>query len=218
MLLTPPTAVLFDWDNTLVESWDCLHSALNATLQHYEKEQLTKEEVQRRSHYSLRDSFPKVFGPHWEEAAKLFYQHYKELHLVHLYPLPQAEQVLSRLQEMDIYTGIVSNKNSAILRQEIEKLNWQPYFNKVVGSTDAAHDKPSTDVMHLALSDLPEYEPQNVWLIGDTVVDIDCARNFGCVAILFGQATMEHELPLRKAADHHFVDHASLFALLDNMK
>ena len=30
--LTRPKAVLFDWDNTLVDSWAVIHAALNETL------------------------------------------------------------------------------------------------------------------------------------------------------------------------------------------
>ncbi|MEI6986480.1 MAG: hypothetical protein WCK65_10140 [Rhodospirillaceae bacterium] len=29
---TLPLAIIFDWDNTLVDSWECLHASINVTL------------------------------------------------------------------------------------------------------------------------------------------------------------------------------------------
>jgi phosphoglycolate phosphatase len=35
--LALPKAVIFDWDNTLVDSWPVIHHALNETLEAYGK-------------------------------------------------------------------------------------------------------------------------------------------------------------------------------------
>ena len=35
--LSKPRAIVFDWDNTLVDSWPCIHTAMNATLAQIQK-------------------------------------------------------------------------------------------------------------------------------------------------------------------------------------
>ena len=57
-----PRAFLFDWDNTLVDSWPIIHDALNVTLTAFGKEPWSLDETRSRVRKSMRDSFPKLFG------------------------------------------------------------------------------------------------------------------------------------------------------------
>ena len=43
-----PRAILFDWDNTLVESWGVIHEALNLTLAAMGHAHWTREETEKR--------------------------------------------------------------------------------------------------------------------------------------------------------------------------
>ena len=53
-----PDAVLFDWDNTLVDSWPIIHAALNDTFDTFDKKRWSLSETKRKVKHSLRDSFP----------------------------------------------------------------------------------------------------------------------------------------------------------------
>jgi phosphoglycolate phosphatase len=57
-----PSAVLFDWDNTLVDSWAVIHAALNETFTAMDHPNWTREETEARVRGSLRDTFPGMFG------------------------------------------------------------------------------------------------------------------------------------------------------------
>ena len=57
-----PRAILFDWDNTLVESWGVIHEAMNLTLAAMGHPRWTREDTEARVRASLRDSFPLLFG------------------------------------------------------------------------------------------------------------------------------------------------------------
>jgi phosphoglycolate phosphatase len=70
--LRPPRAVLFDWDNTLVDNWATITEAFNATLTAMGHRPWTIEETRARVRASLRDSFPKLFGERWEEAKRIY--------------------------------------------------------------------------------------------------------------------------------------------------
>ena len=69
-----PRAIIFDWDNTLVDSWHGIRQALNATLVKFGLEPWTMDQVHARVRKSLRDSFPGLFGERWEEAGAFFYK------------------------------------------------------------------------------------------------------------------------------------------------
>ena len=70
--LRRPRAIIFDWDNTLVDSWGTIHDALNFLMAAMEKPLWTIEETRERVRLSLRDAFPALFGERWEEARQIY--------------------------------------------------------------------------------------------------------------------------------------------------
>ena len=60
--LTRPRAVVFDWDNTLIDSWHAIQDAQNYTLEAFGLQPWTLEETRQRVRGSMRDSYPTLFG------------------------------------------------------------------------------------------------------------------------------------------------------------
>ena len=67
-----PQAVLFDWDNTLVDTWPVIHEAMNTTLAAMGHPQWRMEETKDRVRLALREAFPPMFGDRWEDARDIF--------------------------------------------------------------------------------------------------------------------------------------------------
>lgn len=181
-----PTAILFDWDNTLVDNWKSIFYAINDTLLAFGLEPWSEEVAIENIQHSGRDSFPKLFGDRAQEAQKLFYKLFSEDNLQNLNPMPHAESLLELLLEKEIPTAIVSNKGGEFLRKEINHLGWGGYFQALVGAGDALRDKPAADPILLALKHLDIPVTREVWMIGDAPVDWDCALAAGCQPIAFG--------------------------------
>ncbi|MHA1537051.1 MAG: HAD family hydrolase [Alphaproteobacteria bacterium] len=181
-----PRALLFDWDNTLVDSWESIHDALNTALEAMGQAPWTRQEVRTRVRASARDSFPQLFGERWREAADIFYQRFESAHLETLRPLPGAGEMLEALARSGLYLGIVSNKRGDLLRLEAEALGWDGLFAKIVGAADVAEDKPSPVPIYHALSGSGIDAGRQVWYAGDALIDIECANRAGCIAVLVG--------------------------------
>ncbi len=81
MKLPAPKAVIFDWDNTLVDTWPVIHAALNATLKEMGHAEWTFEQTKARVRKSMRDSFPELFGDKWEKAGEIYQAQYRGMHL-----------------------------------------------------------------------------------------------------------------------------------------
>jgi phosphoglycolate phosphatase len=186
-----PKAVLFDWDNTLVDTWPVIHQALHATYEEFGLTPWTLEEVKARVRKSMRDSFPEIFGPDWQQAASRYQHHYRSRHLDMLKPLPGAEAMLLALRERGLLLGVVSNKKGGNLRTEITHLGWKPLFEGIVGSDDAARDKPYPDPVHLALEMLDLPLGPDIWFVGDSDIDLDCAARTGMTAVLYGDYVLD---------------------------
>lgn len=211
--LPRPRAILFDWDNTLVNTWPMIHRALNMTLDYMQHPQWSYERVTREVKQSMRDSFPAMFGDRWKEAASHYQQSYRSIHLDTLAALPGAEDMLRAIPE-DVFVGIVSNKMGTTLRKELAHIGWENYFEAAIGSGDAARDKPHADPVLLALKDSGISPAGDVWFIGDTGIDLEAAKVTGCTPILYGDVALAHGEYEGFPVAAHVLDHAALKALI----
>ena len=189
----PPRAVLFDWDNTLVDNFGCIQASLNAAFAAFGKPPWTLEETRERLKLSPRDALPRLFGENWQEARDIFYAAFEQRHLEHLEPLPGAASLLQALTEAGIYLGVVSNKTGPFLRREADWLGWSARFGAIVGSADAVADKPDSAPVLLALEPAGVQPGPDVWFVGDTDIDMQCARNANCIPILIDNGAMNEE-------------------------
>jgi len=205
-----PRAILFDWDNTLVDSWGTIHDALNMVMEAMERPLWSLAETRRKVRHSLRDSFPVHFGDRWEEARELYLDHFRAIHLDRLAALPGRAELLRDLAATGVYLGVVSNKTGAVLRLEAERIGWAPLFGSIVGAGDAMADKPNPAPVALALRPSGMMSGEAVWFVGDTGLDMQCARNAGCVPVFLGDDAAEDEFT-EYAPRFAFADGASLF-------
>lgn len=213
-----PRGIIFDWDNTLVDTWPTIHAALANTFNDMGLTPWTMQEVMQRVQHSMRDSFPKIFGDNWEKASGLYQSYYLATHLEKLRALPGAKEVLDFIAGKDVFVAIVSNKKGPNLRKEVEHLGWGHYFDKVVGAHDAANDKPHADPVHMAFEGSGFTAGKDIWFIGDSAIDLECAKNAGMNALFFGtNAEAAHLLERSYMGfdfSHHVKDHEELLGLL----
>lgn len=188
-----PRAIIFDWDNTLVDSWGTIHAALVETFEAMGHEPWTLEQTRVRVRYSMRESFPKLFGDRWEEAARRFYAAFERLHLECLQPLPGADDMLKTMHGAGVCLAVVSNKTGRYLRAEAQHLGWDGYFYRIVGAGDAARDKPAEDPVHMALDGTRIPAGSDVWFVGDAGIDMEIAHKTGCTPVLLGLADVSGE-------------------------
>jgi phosphoglycolate phosphatase len=197
MLLSVPKAVIFDWDNTLIDTLPILHRALNATLLEFGLEAWSFEKMKQSTHHSLKDSFPLMFGQDALKARDYFYKAYRIEKNGKLFPLPGAEGLLKLFASNGLYMAVVSNKVGNELRNEAEHLGWTSYFSSLVGSLDCLQDKPSAVCVDAALSSHGDtsLSRQDVWFVGDSLADYSCAVNSGCKPILVDKVDAQKNAP-----------------------
>ncbi len=212
-----PRALIFDWDNTLVDTWGVIHDALNTTLEAFGKTPWTMEETRIRVRKSMRDSFPGLFGDKWEDAGEVFYRRYAEIHMLKLEAVAGAEKMLNTLHSQGVILGVVSNKRGDYLRAEAGHLGWDRYFARIIGANDAERDKPAPDPIFMALEGTEIKTGPGVWFVGDADIDLHCAHSAGCYPILLrDQPPGEGEFPDHPPA-RHFSDCMALCKFVDNL-
>ena len=184
--LRQPKAIIFDWDNTLVDSWELIHESVNTTLVKYGKEPWSLDKTKINIHRSMRDTVFENFSDSWEEVSSFYRSCYSAI-MDKLQPLPDAEQSLQLTLDKGIYSTIISNKKNTFLTKEIKNLQWDKYFQATIGSGDLEQDKPSPMPVHEVLKNVDIDPGEEVWFVGDTVTDMETAYNAKCVPVFFGE-------------------------------
>jgi phosphoglycolate phosphatase len=191
-----PRAILFDWDNTLVDTWPTIVECYHDTFTTLGVAPWTASEVQARAHGSLRDVFPGLFGERAGEAERVFYETFHRIHLERLQPLPGADDLLAHCHALGCYVAVVSNKVGDNLRTELAHLGWQRWISRAVGARDCLRDKPAPDPILRALDGTGIAPDETVWMVGDTPADLKCAHAAGCLPVLVGGPEALSELYL----------------------
>jgi phosphoglycolate phosphatase len=209
--MTPPSVLLYDWDNTLVDGWAGIAAALNAVFAEFAMQPWTVADTRNRVRVSLRESFPAMFGAEWERARDIFYAALEVQHLRHVSPMPGAMDALAAGAPWP--QGVVSNKAGRYLRAEVAHLGWAGHFGAVIGAGDAVADKPDAAPILLALERLGHPPGGSVWYLGDTALDMVSARAAGVTAVLVGDASHDGGID-RARPDLHFPSALDLAARL----
>lgn len=214
---TLPKAVLFDWDNTLVDTWPVIHDAMNATLSAMDHPVWTLDETRARVRRALREAFPDLFGDRWEEAREVFYGRFREIHLERLEVCAGAEELLQILVEKGVYLGVVSNKSGDHLRREADHLGWSSYFTRLVGAMDAPKDKPAIDPVIMALDGSGLALGEHIWFVGDTRIDMECAYEATCTPVLICNSSLDEEKYANFLPKYSFSSLPALTGLVSNL-
>lgn len=184
-IVQSPIAIFFDMDGTLLDSYGHLMMAHNHVREAFGQESFTEDEFLFNLSRTTTDVYRELYGARAEEAKQILYEYINEHREKRIVPMRGANEILVFLHGQGIVLGVVSNMNPGLLRDQIESLGWTKYFGAVVGAGDATEPKPSATPLILAAERAGvEFDPQKIWMVGDTETDIGCARAAKCVAVL----------------------------------
>lgn len=181
-----PKAVFFDWDGTLADSYKCIEGAHDYALSQLG---LKSRGSGWFGHFFGKPReyiYDTIYGDQRAEAQEVFEQYLQAHHTDLIVPIEGAVEMLDWLRDRGIMLGIVTNKRKDFVAAEIAAFGWADYFVTVVGAGEAPEDKPSPQPLHLAL-ERAGYDGaiSDVWFVGDTQADLDCAQRAGAPCLFF---------------------------------
>ena len=187
----PPKAVIFDFDDTLVDSFDSRLYALEKVFRLAGIETPTAHEfmtgLSGRQLFGALDTLApgrNIEGTSLSEAYRDFYWT-REPGLISLFP--GIRPLLRDLHSSGCRLGVFTQKSREFeidgrrcgASRELDELGVASLFSVVVGFEDVARHKPDPEGVELALDRLGVL-PEHALLVGDTAADIEAARAAGC--------------------------------------
>ena len=97
---------------------------------------------------------------------------------------PGLRELLSFLKEKNVFLYVWTSRSNKSTRSSLEELDVMSHFDGVYGGDDGP-GKPAPDGISVLL---PEVNPQNVIVIGDSIGDIIGGKKFGasCIGAMWG--------------------------------
>lgn len=168
------TALLFDWDGTVVDSAQLALIAFQksfATLG-FEFHQPTYETAYSPNWYSLYERM-RLPEDKWEMADELWMQYYDEQTAL---PVEGARETLIALQGKGYRLGVVSSGSDCRVGREIEQLSLGSVFQVVVCNEHTTNKKPHPEGLETAMRRLAISPVQSCY-VGDSPEDIQMGKS-----------------------------------------
>ncbi|MCR5033830.1 MAG: HAD-IA family hydrolase [Clostridia bacterium] len=178
--------VVFDFDGTIMDTND----VIIGSWQHVYRTLRGKEgdldyilsTFGEPLEYSMETSFPEVPT---EESVKIYRDWHRERFLDMIKLFPGITEMLQEVKARGCKMGIASSRLRLTLEQGLDKYDLHKYFDAIVAVEDTENPKPAPDIV-LKTLELLDAKPENAVMVGDSRLDILCARNAGVPSVLVG--------------------------------
>ena len=178
--------ILFDFDGTvmdtnkvIIESWQHTYRTLTG---HDGNVDYILATFGEPLELSLENAFPDVPV---DESVNVYRTWHRDNFMTMIELFPGIMDLLTEIRKRGYKTGIATSRVEKTLYQGLEKYNIRKYFDAIVTVEDIANPKPEPDTVIRALQKL-DSRPENAVMVGDTRLDILCARNAGAMSVLVG--------------------------------
>jgi 2-phosphoglycolate phosphatase len=173
----PITAVLFDFDGTLADSFAAITSSTNHVRISYGLPPLPEAEVRKYVGYGLAllmaDLVP---GAPVDEAVARYRAHHATVMVAETRLMPGVAETIPELARRGYCLGVCSNKRVEFTRELVYSLGLHPFFMSVLGPDDVNQlAKPDPAMLLEGLARLKVSANEAVY-VGDMIVDVQTAK------------------------------------------
>ena len=178
--------VIFDFDGTVMNtnrvimaSWQHTYRTITG---HEGDETYILSTFGEPLELSLKNAFPHVPV---EQSVEIYRDFHRDNFGPMIKPFPGIYDMLEKVKERGYKTGIATSRVRETLEQGLEQYNMRKYFDAIVTVEEVTKHKPDPQMLLKVLKKLNS-APDRAVMLGDTLLDIICAKSAGAGAILVG--------------------------------
>ena len=195
--------ILFDLDGTLIDSTEAILESFHNSFNVHNHPHPSDEDIKALIGHPLDVMYAELGIDEtlvWDFVAT-YKEHYREISTQKTELLEFASQAVLLANEFATI-GIVTTKTGRYSKVLMEHFNLMQYFKVLIGREDVEKPKPDAEPILKALNIL-EDKNQEIWMIGDTKLDLISAKNakVNSIGVLSGYDTKE---TLQKYTDFIF--------------
>lgn len=185
------SAVIFDLDGTLVDSLEDIAAALNAAMTACGRSPAPPHRVRAWIGDGLPTLCRRAAPDADADTLSALVEHARTAYHAHVCertkPYPNVQRLLDRLKRDGTPMAVLSNKPHDLVVRVLRELGLADDFAEAFGYTGEQDKKPSPEPA-LRLAARFQVEARRVYLVGDSPVDVQTARNakMRAVAVAWG--------------------------------
>ncbi|MBO5163141.1 MAG: HAD family hydrolase [Ruminococcus sp.] len=176
---------IFDLDGTIADTIQDLADAVNHGLKQLGCPEHSVESYKQMVGNGARKlcirALPESRKSEAEKLHGLFRAYYGMHYLDNTKLYPDIKETIEKLTESGVKVAVATNKPQDVARQVVKSLLPDTEFYKVLGGCDERPKKPDPAIIREILRELPK--DNKVFMIGDSNVDIQTAKNSGLISI-----------------------------------
>jgi phosphoglycolate phosphatase len=183
--------ILFDLDGTIIDSTEAILESFHNSFDIHNHTHPNDEDIKSLIGYPLDIMYARLGVADdkvWDFVAT-YKEHYRKISTQKTKLLPRAKEAVI-LASTFATLGIVTTKTQRYSKLLMEHFGMMEYFEVLIGREDVTEPKPSAEPIQKALKKLDKKD-DNIWMIGDTQMDILSAKNanINSIAVLCGYST-----------------------------
>ncbi|PAF48086.1 hypothetical protein BKH46_01890 [Helicobacter sp. 12S02634-8] len=171
--------ILFDLDGTLIDSLEAIYESFCVACVGNGFQVPDFGCVAELVGETLEDMFLHLGVSKQEvpQCISAYRSHYQEIYLQKTKMLPNATQSILEAKQF-AQLGVVTTKTAKFSEKLLEYFGVLEYFQTIIGIENVEFPKPHKEPILKAIASInPSMLPQNVFMIGDTILDIQSAIN-----------------------------------------
>ena len=186
--------ILFDLDGTLIDSTEAILESFHTACRKFGFPSPTDDAIKRLIGYPLDYMFAHVGVPKervWDFVSA-YKEHYRVISKAKTVLLPHAKEAVILSAEF-VRLGIVTTKTGRYSKELMEHFGLLRHFEILIGREDVEHPKPHPEPILKAIEKMRPAVNEDIYMIGDTKLDMECAKEAGVKAlgVLCGYGTKE---------------------------
>jgi phosphoglycolate phosphatase len=185
--------ILFDLDGTLIESTDAIVSTFHHSFKMHNVPLVEDEKIKQLIGYPLEIMYAElgIAENNILDFVDTYKEEYRKISTQKTELLPNALEAIE-LASTFAELGIVTTKTGKYSKVLLEHFNLMKYFKVLVGREDVDKPKPDAEPIIKALKSF-DFKGKDVYMIGDTKLDLLCAKNakVNSIAVLCGYGKKE---------------------------
>lgn len=202
------TTFIWDFDGTLVDSYEAIGQALQVTYAHYGlafDEQWIMDFIIKESVKALLYQVAKEQEFDFAELSA-FFKKEQEARDYLIKPMPHLTEVLAATKQKGV-THFVYTHKGITANDVLERLGVRQYFTEVVTSANGFARKPEPEAINYLL-DKYDLDKASTYYVGDRRLDVETTENAGIKSINLGQPSSK--------INQHIADLSDIVALFND--
>ncbi|MDP3387953.1 MAG: HAD-IA family hydrolase [Eubacteriales bacterium] len=189
--------VIFDLDGTLANSEELIIKSFQHIYKKFKGHEVSESHIKK----TFGEILEKVIRAEFDEDYQTVVSAYREFHYenfdryMKLYD--GAKEIIEELYLNNYTLGIVTSRLGLTALKILEMYDISKYFKSIITADMCVNHKPHPEPLLKCLDELEGSRPETIF-VGDTVFDLECAKNAGIQSVLVSWSNLDANLLIDK--------------------